>query len=107
MSQIPYIVDDLFLRMDPTGIFRVLGGSFPPLDMLYNVELIDEYVNQQVVASDQEVTRNNLKEVQLLYELGEITKDVYEEELKKLTKKLKTAVLIEETNIKRRIDILG
>jgi len=102
----PYVVDDAFLRMDPTGIFRVLGGSFPPLDMLWVMETLEDYVTQATYQTNQETTRNQIKENRLLYELGEITEEEYGKRNGKLNHQRKINNRVTGTNMNQRIDLL-
>jgi len=94
---VPFLVDDIFLRM--------LGISIPPFDLLWLFEQINDLAVRE--AYDPEKIGNAMKENQLLYELGEITKEEYERKHAELTETLKFARRAREMNLERRIDILG
>ena len=66
----PFFVDDLFLRM--------FGLSVPPLDMIWLMETITDYVNEGWAQENHRRITKGLRENRLLYELGEITKEEYE-----------------------------
>ena len=93
----PFLVDDIFLRM--------LGISIPPFDMIWLFEQIRDLAVQE--AYDLEKIGDAIKENQMLYELGEITKEEYERRHAELTEKLKLAQRAREMNLERRVDILG
>ncbi len=92
--------------MDPTGIFRVLFGSFPPMDMLWVMETLEDYVEQTTYETNQETIRNQIKENRLLYELGKITKEEYEKRNGKLNHQRKVNNRIDGTNMDQRINLL-
>ena len=50
---------------------------------------------------------NSLKENRLLFELGEITREEYEQKNKELNQKLKKIEKVNRLNLKQRINILG
>ena len=93
----PFLVDDIFLRM--------LGISIPPFDMIWLFETIRDFAVRE--AYDPEKIGNAIKENQMLYELGEITKDEYERKHAELTEMLKLAQRAREMDLERRVDILG
>ncbi|MCW3988048.1 MAG: gas vesicle protein GvpG [Candidatus Bathyarchaeota archaeon] len=92
--------------MDPIGVFRVLGGSFLPMDMLWVMETLEDYVEQAIYETNQETNRNQIKENRLLYELGEITKEEYEKRNGKLNHQRKINNRINGTNMNQRINLL-
>lgn len=93
----PFIVDDIFLRM--------LGISIPPFDMIWIMEQIRDYAYGELY--NPEKINDELKEIRLLYELGEITKEEYEKKNEELNHKLKLANRVSNMNLSKRIDILG
>ncbi len=88
----PFIVDDLFLRM--------FGISIPPFDMLWVLEQISDYAYAEMY--DVEEINNAMKENRLLYEFGEITETEYEKKNERLNHKLKMANHLNNTNMKNR-----
>lgn len=93
----PFIVDDIFLRM--------LGISIPPLDMIWLMEEIRDYAYRELY--DPEKINDQLKEIRLLYELGEISKEEYDKKNEELNRKLRIANRVSNMNLSKRIDILG
>ena len=93
----PFLVDDIFLR--------ILGISIPPFDMIWLFEQIHDFAVR--AAYDLEKINNAIKENQLLYELGEITKEEYERKHAELTEMLKLTQRAREMNLERRMDILN
>ena len=93
----PFIIDDIFLRM--------LGISIPPFDMIWLFEQIRDLAVRE--AYDPEKIGNAIKENQMLFELGEITKEEYERKHAELTEMLKIAQRAREMKLERRVDILG
>ena len=65
-----FFIDDMFLR--------TLGISIPPFDMIWIMELLEDYVYQIRGEENQKKINNSLKENRLLYELGEITRDEFD-----------------------------
>ncbi|MCJ7430994.1 hypothetical protein MUO83_07270 [Candidatus Bathyarchaeota archaeon] len=95
----PFLIDDLLLR--------TLGISIPPFDMLWLIETITDYVeNVRQEESRQKINRK-IKENRLLYELGEITKEEYERRSRELNQRLKISKLKNNTNLNKRISLLG
>jgi uncharacterized membrane protein len=95
----PFIVDDLFLRM--------FGISIPPFDMLWLMETITDYVEEARQEENQQKITDKIKENRLLYELGEITKAEYEKRSEELNRKLRMNTRIKRMNLNQRINILG
>lgn len=95
----PFIVDDLFLRM--------FGISIPPFDMLWLMETITDYVEDVMQKENQQKITDKIKENRLLYELGEITKAEYEKRSEELNRKLRMNTRIKRMNLNQRINILG
>lgn len=95
----PFIVDDLFLRM--------FGISIPPFDMLWLMETITDYVEDARQEENQQKITDKIKENRLLYELGEITKAEYEKRSEELNRKLRMNTRIKRMNLNQRINILG
>lgn len=90
----PFIVDDLFLRM--------FGISIPPFDMLWVLEQISDYAHAEMYDVDE--INNAMKENRLLYEFGEITEAEYEKKNERLNHKLKMANHLNNTNMKNRVN---
>ena len=94
----PFIVDDLFLR--------ILGISIPPFDMLWLMETITDYVEEARQEENQQKITDKIKENRLLYELGEITKVEYEKRSEELNRKLRMNTRMKRMNLNQRINIL-
>jgi len=95
----PFIVDDLFLR--------ILGISIPPFDMLWLMETITDYVEEARQEENQQKITDKIKENRLLYELDEITKAEYEKRSEELNRKLRMNTRMKRMNLNQRINILG
>jgi uncharacterized membrane protein len=95
----PFFIDDIFLRM--------LGISMQPFDMIWLMETILDYAEDIREKESHEDITNKIKENQLLYELGEITKEEYEKRNGELNDKLQMNNRINRTNLNQRINILG
>jgi 2-methylisocitrate lyase-like PEP mutase family enzyme len=95
----PLLIDDLLLR--------TLGLSIPPFDMLWLIETITDYVENVRQEENQQKINKKIKENRLLYELGEITKKEYERRSKELNQRLKISKLKKNTNLNKRISLLG
>jgi len=93
----PFIIDDIFLRM--------LGVSIPPLDMIWLFETIQDFAVR--TAYDPEKIGDTIKENRMRFELGEITKEEYEQVNAELVETLEIAKRARETKLEHRIDILG
>ena len=93
----PFIIDDLILRM--------FGISIPPVDMIWLLEQIRDFAIRD--AYDPEKISDRIKENDILYELGEVTKEECEQARDELMEKLKLARRVRETNLERRLDILN
>ncbi|MEK6938042.1 MAG: hypothetical protein AABX04_03280 [Nanoarchaeota archaeon] len=74
-----FIIDDLLLR--------TVGITLKPFDMIWMLELLRNYALQEKY--NIEKIGNKIKENRLLFEIGEITKEDYEE---------KNELLLEERN---------
>ena len=94
-----FFVDDIFLRM--------LGLSIPPFDMIWVMETLEEYARGLLEEETQKEISNSLKENRLLFELGEITREEYEQKNKELNQKLKKIEKVDRLNLKQRINLLG
>jgi len=95
----PFFVDDMFLRM--------LGISIPPFDMLWVMEQLEDYAIGLLEEETQKEVSNNLKENRLLFELGEMTREEYEQKNNELNQKFKKVEKVNRLNLKHRINILG
>jgi len=99
VKQTVFFVDDLFLRM--------LGISMPPFDMIWVMETLEEYARGLLEEETQKEISNCLKETRLLFELGEITREEYEQKNRELTQKLKQIEKVNRLNLRQRINLLG
>jgi 2-methylisocitrate lyase-like PEP mutase family enzyme len=95
----PFLIDDLLLR--------TLGISIPPFDMLWLIETITDYVENVRQEESQQKINRKIKENRLLYELGEIAKEEYERRSRELNQRLKISKLKNNTNLNKRISLLG
>jgi len=95
----PFLIDDIFLRM--------LGISIPPFDMIWLMETILDYVEDIREKESHEKITNKIKENRLLYELGEITREEYEKRNEELNNKLQMNNRINRTNLNQRLNLLG
>jgi len=98
VKPVPFLIDDLFLRM--------IGISLPPFDMIWIMETIRDYVEDAWRGENQQKLNNRMKENRLLYELGEITKQEYEKRNSELNHQLKMNNRIGRMNLNQRLDIL-
>jgi 2-methylisocitrate lyase-like PEP mutase family enzyme len=85
----------------------MLGISIPPFDMIWLMEKILDYVEDIREKESHEKITNEIKENQLLYELGEITKEEYEKRKRELNNKLQMNNRINRMNLNQRMNILG
>jgi len=95
----PFFIEDIFLRM--------LGLSIPPFDMIWLIETIGDYVENVRREETQQKLNNKIKEIRLLYELGEITKHQYERRNEELNQQRQICNKINRMNLNQRINILG
>lgn len=94
-----FFIDDIFLRM--------LGISIPPFDMIWVMETLEEYAQGLLEEETQKEVSNSLKENRLLFELGEITREEYEQKNNELNQKLKKIDKVNRLNLRQRINLLG
>ena len=94
-----FFIDDMLLR--------ALGLSIPPFDMIWVMETLVNYAEDLLEEETQKEVSNNLKENRLLYELGEITREEYEQKNKELTHEFKKIEKINRLNLRQRINLLG
>ena len=80
------LIDDLILR--------AFGISLKPFDLIWVMELMRDYALKQKY--DFKKITNQMKENNLLFEIGEISKEEYDEKKELLTKRLTTAKQIME-----------
>lgn len=93
----PFLIDDLILR--------IFGISIPPFDLIWLLEQIRDLAIRDMY--DPEKISDRIKENSILYELGEISKEEYEQSRDELMEKLKLAQRVRETNLEHRVDILN
>ena len=91
-----FILDDFLLRM--------LGVSVPGLDFISTLELVKSLAYKELY--NPEKVKNKIKENQMLYEFGEVSKDNFEETKSRLIEQLKFMERFEEMNLSVRTDIL-
>ena len=91
-----FILDDF--------LFRMLGIPVPGLDLISTLELIKNLAYKELY--NPENVKNKIKENQMLYEFGEISRDDFEETKSRLMEQIKFIERFEEMNIGVRIDIL-
>jgi len=87
----PFLIDDILLQ--------TLGISLPPFDMLWLMETITDYVDDARREEIQRRINDKMKENRLLYELGEIGKEKYENRNRELSQQLRI------NNLKHRKDL--
>ncbi len=92
-----FIIDDLLLRQ--------MGITIPGLNLIWTLEQIRDFAYRELY--NPEKIKNRIKENRLLFELGEMTIDEYENTNAKLLQELKLAELGAEMNLSIRTDILG
>lgn len=95
----PFLIDDIFLRM--------LGISIPPFDMIWLIETIRDHVEEIREKEIHGKISKRMRENRLLYELGEITKEEYEKRNEELNRQLRMTKQIRRTNLDQRMNILG
>jgi hypothetical protein len=91
-----FILDDILLRM--------LGISVPGLDFFSTLELVKNVAYNELY--NPEKIKNKIKENQMLYEFGEISRDEFEETKSELMEQLKFVERFKEMNLSARIDII-
>lgn len=79
-----FIIDDLLLR--------TLGISIPPFDMIWVLETIRDFAQQQQFNLAE--IEDKLKENRMLFEFGEIKKEEYEKIKKMLIKRREEALKV-------------
>ena len=81
-----FILDDILLR--------TLGISIPPFDMLWLLETIRDFAQQQQFNLAE--IEDKLKENRLLFELGALKKETYEKVEKMLIKRREEALKVRQ-----------
>lgn len=76
-----FVIDDLLLRS--------VGISVPGLDLIWMLEQIREYARRELY--NPERIRNQIKEIRLLYEFGEMSRGEYLERTEQLMQRLRIA----------------
>jgi hypothetical protein len=76
-----FVIDDLLLRS--------VGISVPGLDLIWTLEQIREYARRELY--NPERIRNQIKEIRLLYEFGEMSRGEYLERTEQLMQRLRIA----------------
>jgi len=94
-----FFIDDLILRS--------IGLALPPFDIFWLLEMLGDYARGVLEEGTQKELRNSLKENRLLFELGEMSLEEYEQKNKELNQKIKKAKKVNRINLKQRINILG
>ena len=90
-----FLIDDIFLQ--------ALGISIPPFDTLWLLETIKNYVEDARYEEIQRRINDKIKENRLLYELGEITKEEYENKNGELNQQQKISNLANRKDLKKKI----
>ena len=90
-----FVIDDIFLQ--------ALGISIPPFDTLWLLETITNYVEDARYEEIQRRINDKIKENRLLYELGEITKEEYENKNGELNQQLRISNLKNRKDLKKKI----
>ena len=91
----PFLIDDILLR--------ALGVSLPPFDMLWLLETITDYVEDARHEEIQRKINDKIKENRLLFELGEMTKEEYENKNRELNQQLKISNLKNRKDLKKKM----
>ena len=91
----PFLIDDILLR--------TLGISIPPFDILWLLETITNYVEDARHEEIQRKINDKIKENRLLFELGEMTKEEYENKNRELNQQLKISNLKNRKDLKKKI----
>jgi 2-methylisocitrate lyase-like PEP mutase family enzyme len=91
----PFLIDDIFLR--------TLGISLPPFDTLWLLETITDYVEDARHEEIQRRINDKIKENRLLYELGEMTKEEYENKNRELNQRQKISNLKSRKDLRKKI----
>ena len=91
----PFLIDDILLR--------TLGISIPPFDTLWLLETITDYVEDARHEESQRRINDKMKENRLLFELGEMTKEEYENKNRELNQQLKISNLKNRKDLKKKI----
>jgi len=76
-----FVIDDLLLRS--------VGISVPGLDLIWTLEQIRGYAQRELY--NPERIRNQIKEIRLLYEFGELSHEEYLERTEQLMQRLRIA----------------
>lgn len=76
-----FVIDDLLLRS--------IGISVPGLDLIWILEQIRGYAQRELY--NPERIRNQIKEIRLLYEFGEMSRGEYLERTEQLMQRLRIA----------------
>jgi 2-methylisocitrate lyase-like PEP mutase family enzyme len=92
---VPFLIDDILLR--------TLGISIPPFDTLWLLETITDYVEDARHEESQRRINDKMKENRLLFELGEMTKEEYENKNRELNQQLKISNLKNRKDLKKKI----
>ena len=91
----PFLIDDILLR--------TLGISIPPFDILWLLETITDYVEDARHEEIQRKINDKIKENRLLFELGEMTKEEYENKNRELNQQLKISNLKNRKDLKKKM----
>ncbi|MGD9911036.1 gas vesicle protein GvpG [Methanothrix sp.] len=76
-----FVIDDFLLRS--------IGISVPGLDLIWTLEQIRGYAQRELY--NPERIRNHIKEIRLLYEFGEMSREDYLERTEQLMQRLRIA----------------
>jgi hypothetical protein len=92
-----FLLDDFLLR--------ALGISVQGLDFISTLELVKNLAYKELY--NPEKVKNRIKENQMLYEFGEISRAEFEETKSSLMEQLKFIERFEEMNLNARVDLLS
>lgn len=93
-----FFIDDLLLRS--------LGISLMPFDLIWVFETISDYTVKIYSEERKKALTDELKEMYLLYELGELNYDEFNKRKIKLLLQLKNFVMIASLDLENRVNLL-
>lgn len=94
-----FFIDDIILRS--------LGFTIPPFDIIWLMEMLEDYTRGLLEEETEKELKNRLKENRLLFELGEINLEEYERRNKEINQKIKKVEKANKLNLGYRINRLS
>jgi len=94
-----FFIDDIILRS--------LGFTIPPFDIIWLMEMLEDYTRGLLKEETEKELKNRLKENRLLFELGEINLEEYERRNKEINQKIKKVEKANKLNLGYRINRLS